>query len=92
MLDGFTTVKHLMEANMRKLIFTLIAINVVAVGVSGCMAMMSTPSGIREWYRGQNGLVVTGKATADKDDAYHRGQRWYDENSLRIRIEPNGIE
>jgi len=56
------------------------------------MALVSTPNGLREFYRGQNGLVVTGKATSDKDDAYHRGQRWFDETKLNLRINPNGIE
>lgn len=46
------------------------------------MGMMSTPSGIREFYRGQNGLVTTGKASPDKDDAYHKTQRATDSNSL----------
>jgi len=77
---------------MAKLLYTLITINVVAVGVSGCMALVSTPNGLREFYRGQNGLVVTGKATSDKDDAYHRGQRWFDETKLNLRINPNGID
>jgi hypothetical protein len=76
---------------MAKLIYTLIAINVVAFVVSGCMALVATPNGVREFYRGQNGLVVTGKATADKDDSYHRGQRWFDERStLKLQVNPDG--
>lgn len=54
----------------------------VATSVTNCHIMASTPSGIREFYRGQNGLVVTGKSAPNIEDEYHKTQRATDSNSL----------
>ena len=60
---------------------TVVGIAIVAVtSLSGCHIMASTPSGIREFYRGNNGLISTGKATPDILDPYHRTQQHQDTN------------
>ena len=65
-----------------------IALAVVVSCASGCHIMMSTPSGIREFGRYQNGLVVTGKAEANKADEYHTTQQQTDITSLdRLKLQ-----
>lgn len=64
---------------MRK-ILTLV---IITGSLSSCMLTASTPSGIKEFYRGQTGLVVTGKAKPNTDDSYHQTQRATDYNSLQ---------
>ena len=60
-----------------------VVVLLIAVGsLSSCMWTASTPSGLREFYRGQTGLVVTGKASPDSDDTYHKTQRATDGNAL----------
>ena len=50
-----------------------------------CQWTFSTPSGLREHYRGLNGLTVP-KATA-KDDPYHELQRVQEEQrTLRLQL------
>jgi PBP1b-binding outer membrane lipoprotein LpoB len=53
----------------------LIVLIVAPLFFTGCHMMLSTPSGVREFYRGQNGLVVTGKSAANVADEYHITQR-----------------
>jgi len=65
-------------------------LTVLAAGtlsLSSCMMVAATPSGIREFARGQNGLVVTGKSAPNKLDEYHKTQRFAEEQgTLRIRL------
>lgn len=66
----------------------IVLLGIAVASLSSCMGMVSTPSGIREFYRGQNGLVTTGKASPDVDDAYHKTQRATDMTSLeRLQAE-----
>lgn len=65
-----------------RLIYKVVFITVVATSVTNCHWTMSTPSGLREHHRGMNGLITTGKATPDIDDAYHKTQRDTDPTSL----------
>ena len=64
---------------MRNVTKAVIAI-VAVTSLSGCHIMASTPSGIREFYRGNNGLIVTGKADANKPDEYHNTQKHQETN------------
>lgn len=69
----------------------LLLIGCIASTLTSCVWTASTPSGIREFYRGQNGLVTTGKAKPNVVDEYHRTQRATDVNSLdRLLSELNG--
>ena len=66
----------------------LFIITCLVITVSGCHIMMSTPSGIREFGRYQNGLVVTGKSAANKPDEYHKTQIETDVSSLeRLKLQ-----
>lgn len=71
-----------MKVNMK-----VLACGVIASSLTSCMWMASTPSGIREFYRGNNGLVTTGKAKPNELDEYHKTQRYTEEQkTLRIRL------
>lgn len=60
----------------------LLIIAGITLLASSCHIMMSTPSGIREFGRYQNGLVVTGKSAPNKSDEYHSVQKETDITSL----------
>ena len=44
-------------------------------GCSGFHATIGTADGIREYARGQNGLITNGKASDDADSSYWRSDR-----------------
>lgn len=67
----------------------LVWIGVMVSTLSSCMWMASTPSGIREFYRGNNGLVVTGKARPNEADEYNNTER-YTEQQKTMRITLGG--
>lgn len=68
---------------------TLIGLAMCAL--PSCTWVASTPSGIREWYRGQNGLVTTGKARPNEADEYHTTQKMYEQQrTLRLTVQPRG--
>lgn len=68
-----------MKVNMKVLV-----VGVVASSLSSCTWVASTPSGIREFYRGNNGLVTTGKSKPNVADEYHITQRATDRTSLEL--------
>ena len=47
----------------------------MAIFGSGCVVTAGTPSGIREYSRGLNGLVVTGKSKPNTIDEYFKTER-----------------
>lgn len=87
---------------MQKLLIitTLCAASVSQTACSGLLAesmfvgddegrlLLSTDAeGLRAFADMQNGLVVTGKATADEDTAYHENRRHQEEQrTLRVRL------
>lgn len=54
---------------------TLLAL---ATGLSACHVTMGTPSAIREYHRGLNGMISEGKASPDKEGAYWQTQKQHD--------------
>jgi hypothetical protein len=65
----------------------LIVVGFLVSTLSSCMLTASTPSGIREFYRGQTGLVTTGKSKPNVEDEYHKTQRHAEtENTVRITL------
>jgi len=50
----------------------------VSLLLSGCHATIGTPSAIREYHRGLNGLISEGKASPDKEGAYWQTQKMHD--------------
>lgn len=70
-----------------------IAVAIVVSCLSGCHVMMSTPSGIREFGRYQNGLVVTGKSAPNVIDEYHTTQKETDLTSLeKLKLQLEGLK
>lgn len=59
---------------MKRLIKVVWIAGVVG-SATGCTWVFSTPSGIREMGKAANGMVVTGKASPDVEDAYHKNER-----------------
>lgn len=57
------------------------------VFAQGCVVTAGTPSGIREYSRGLNGLVVTGKSKPNTLDEYFKTERHTEEQkTIRIRL------
>lgn len=50
---------------------------------SGYISINADAAGMREFYRGNNGLVVTGKSAPNKRDEYHATQQAQDLTSLQ---------
>lgn len=59
-------------------IVTAIVLTVVSLIASGCHATIGTPSAIREYHRGLNGMISEGKATPDVRGAYWQNQDLHD--------------
>jgi len=56
-----------------KLVFAMLALSLVS-----CHATIGTPSGIREYHRGINGLVAEGKSAPNVETSYWQTQKQYD--------------
>lgn len=66
---------------------------VIVFFLTGCHVMMSTPSGIREYGRYQNGQIVTGKSAPNVADEYHITQRDTDLTSLeKLKLQLEGLK
>lgn len=50
----------------------------IACSLCNCMSIIGTKGAIREYYRGHNGLITTGKSEPNKADEYHNTQQRYD--------------
>lgn len=48
------------------------------------MIVAGSTNAIREYHRGQNGLVVTGKSAPNMADEYHTTQKATDRTSLEL--------
>ena len=55
-----------------------IALVALAIGLSACHVTRGTPSAIREYHRGLNGMISEGKASPDKEGAYWQTQKQHD--------------
>ena len=51
----------------------VVAVLVVGTQTVGCV--WTTPSGIKEMSRAMNGAVVSGKASPNVEDSYHKNDR-----------------
>ena len=64
----------------------VVSVTLAVTALTGCHATFSTPSGIRENWRGVNGTITTGKASPDVMDAYHQTQQETDYNALQNNL------
>jgi hypothetical protein len=55
-----------------------LALLALAMTLSACHVTMGTPSAIREYHRGLNGMISEGKASPDKEGAYWQTQKQFD--------------
>lgn len=46
----------------------------ITLSLCNCTALVSTPSGLREWYRGQNGLITQGKSKPNTPTGYWQNE------------------
>lgn len=66
-----------------RLFIMVVAVTAIVVSTTGCMGVMSTPSGIREYFRGQNGGLNIAKRKNDQSDSHYEDvQRATDYNAL----------
>jgi surfactin synthase thioesterase subunit len=72
------------EKQVVKSMIVLLAVGLSCGALTGCHITASTPSGLREYHRGLNGLVVTGKSAPNTLDEYHKTQRETDRTSLEL--------
>ena len=72
----------------------LIVLGLATVFLSGCFGVLSTPSGIREWGRYQNGQSSIAKMENNLTaDEYHATQRTTDPTSLEaLRLKLEGMQ
>lgn len=71
----------------------VVMLGFVACTLTSCMWMASTPSGVREFYRGQTGLVVTGKSKPNVVDDYNKTERFTEEQkTFRLQLKGGSSE
>lgn len=87
--------KELKEAGLGLVgsLIVLVSSLYLLLSAQGCVVTAGTPSGIREYSRGLNGLVVTGKSKPNALDEYFKTERHTEsEKTSRYRFSFVGEE
>jgi (2Fe-2S) ferredoxin len=72
------------QTKRKTVLLALLSLTACLTACTDGMILAATPNGVREFYRGQNGLITTGKSAPNVADEYHSTQRATDRTSLEL--------